>query len=103
MLTPGCGQCVNNYLENNAKVPWDDLRYIIGEIMYGGHVVEDWDRRTVEMYLESYLKAGAYTPPLFSSSWAVTLVRFSAQPEAVSDAKDNLTPKTELSTPPNTP
>ena len=51
-----CGQCVNNYLENNSKVPWDDLKYIIGEIMYGGHVVEDWDRRTVEMYLESYLK-----------------------------------------------
>ena len=51
-----CGQCVNNYLENNSKVPWDDLKYIIGEIMYGGHVVEDWDRRTVAMYLESYFK-----------------------------------------------
>jgi dynein heavy chain len=47
---------VNNYLENNSKVPWDDLKYIIGEIMYGGHVVEDWDRRTVAMYLESYFK-----------------------------------------------
>eukprot|EP00227_Mantoniella_beaufortii_P011774 CAMPEP_0197579874 /NCGR_PEP_ID=MMETSP1326-20131121/3768_1 /TAXON_ID=1155430 /ORGANISM="Genus nov. species nov., Strain RCC2288" /LENGTH=4505 /DNA_ID=CAMNT_0043143449 /DNA_START=243 /DNA_END=13760 /DNA_ORIENTATION=+ len=51
-----CGQCVNNYLENNSKVPWDDLKYIIGEIMYGGHVVEDWDRRTVAMYLDSYFK-----------------------------------------------
>mmetsp|Transcript_25005 Transcript_25005/g.85566 ORF Transcript_25005/g.85566 Transcript_25005/m.85566 type:complete len:4525 (+) Transcript_25005:136-13710(+) len=51
-----CGNVVNNYLENNSKVPWDDLKYIIGEIMYGGHVVEDWDRRLSEMYLESYLK-----------------------------------------------
>ncbi len=37
-----CGQTANNYLENNVKVPWDDLRYIFGEIMYGGHIVEDW-------------------------------------------------------------
>jgi dynein heavy chain len=51
-----CGQCVNNYLENNSNVPWDDIKYIIGEIMYGGHVVEDWDRRTVEMYLNHYFK-----------------------------------------------
>lgn len=28
-----------------SQVPWDDLRYIFGEIMYGGHIVEDWDRR----------------------------------------------------------
>jgi dynein heavy chain, axonemal len=40
-----CGQTAANYLENNARVPWDDLRYIFGEIMYGGHIVEDWDRR----------------------------------------------------------
>ena len=51
-----CGQCVNNYLENNSNVPWADIKYIIGEIMYGGHVVEDWDRRTVEKYLDNYFK-----------------------------------------------
>lgn len=27
-----------NYLEANAKVPWEDLRYLFGEIMYGGHI-----------------------------------------------------------------
>lgn len=25
-----------NYLEANNKVPWEDLRYLFGEIMYGG-------------------------------------------------------------------
>ncbi|CAD7696266.1 unnamed protein product [Ostreobium quekettii] len=49
-----CGQCANNYLENNVKVPWDDLRYIFGEIMYGGHIVEDWDRRLANGYLCKY-------------------------------------------------
>ncbi|KAA6419077.1 MAG: flagellar outer dynein arm heavy chain beta [Trebouxia sp. A1-2] len=47
-----CGQCASNYLENN--VPWDDLRYIFGEIMYGGHIVEDWDRRLANAYLFKY-------------------------------------------------
>ena len=51
-----CAQCANNYLENNSKVPWDDLKYIFGEIMYGGHIVEDWDRRLAEKYLESYMR-----------------------------------------------
>ena len=50
-----CGQLSNNYLENNVKVPWDDLRYMFGEIMYGGHIVEDWDRRLANAYLVKYV------------------------------------------------
>ena len=50
-----CGMCTNNYLENNTNVPWDDLRYIFGEIMYGGHIVEDWDRRLAFAYLTKYM------------------------------------------------
>ena len=34
-----------NYLEANNRVPWEDLRYLFGEIMYGGHITDDWDRR----------------------------------------------------------
>ncbi|XP_077979817.1 dynein beta chain, ciliary-like [Glandiceps talaboti] len=44
-----------NYLEANAKVPWDDLRYLFGEIMYGGHITDDWDRRLCRTYLEEYM------------------------------------------------
>ena len=51
-----CGNVANNYLEANNKVPWEDLRYIFGEIMYGGHVVEDWDRRLTAGYLELYFR-----------------------------------------------
>lgn len=39
-----CGQLAANYLDSSARVPWEDLRYLFGEIMYGGHIVEDWDR-----------------------------------------------------------
>eukprot|EP00058_Branchiostoma_floridae_P013849 XP_002599337.1 hypothetical protein BRAFLDRAFT_275161 [Branchiostoma floridae] len=44
-----------NYLEANAKVPWEDLRYLFGEIMYGGHITDDWDRKLCRTYLEEYL------------------------------------------------
>lgn len=45
-----------NYLETFSKVPWTDLRYIFGEIMYGGHISDDWDRRLCSAYLEVYVK-----------------------------------------------
>lgn len=45
-----------NYLEANSKVPWEDLRYLFGEIMYGGHITDDWDRRLCITYLEEYMQ-----------------------------------------------
>jgi len=47
-----------NYLEGSSavKIPWDDLRYIFGDIMYGGHIVDDWDRRMCEKYLMYFMK-----------------------------------------------
>uniref|UniRef100_A0A8C2C9M5 AAA+ ATPase domain-containing protein n=1 Tax=Cyprinus carpio TaxID=7962 RepID=A0A8C2C9M5_CYPCA len=45
-----------NYLEANTKVPYDDLRYLFGEIMYGGHITDDWDRRLCRTYLEEFIK-----------------------------------------------
>uniref|UniRef100_A0AAY4DT71 Dynein heavy chain 11, axonemal n=1 Tax=Denticeps clupeoides TaxID=299321 RepID=A0AAY4DT71_9TELE len=51
--------CVNilyNYLEANSQVPWEDLRYLFGEIMYGGHITDDWDRRLCRTYLEEYMQ-----------------------------------------------
>ena len=44
-----------NYLEANNRVPWEDLRYLFGEIMYGGHITDDWDRRLCKTYLEEFM------------------------------------------------
>nr|XP_057916965.1 dynein heavy chain 9, axonemal [Doryrhamphus excisus] len=45
-----------NYLEANHKVPYDDLCYLFGEIMYGGHITDDWDRRLCGTYLGEFVK-----------------------------------------------
>merc|ERR1719421_740811 len=47
-----CGSVLRNYLNKYENVPWPDLRYIFGEIMYGGHVTDQWDRRCNNTYLK---------------------------------------------------
>merc|ERR1739838_108334 len=54
-----------NYLEANSKVPWDDLRYLFGEIMYGGHITDDWDRRLCKTYLEEYMNSEMFDTVLY--------------------------------------
>ena len=54
--------CLSNYMEAAAasggggKVPWEDLRYIFGQIIYGGHIVNDFDRLLCGAYLEHFLR-----------------------------------------------
>ncbi|XP_034940720.1 dynein beta chain, ciliary [Chelonus insularis] len=45
-----------NYLEASPRVPWEDLRYLFGEIMYGGHITDDWDRKLCVSYLEELMQ-----------------------------------------------
>ncbi|PFH34573.1 dynein heavy chain family protein [Besnoitia besnoiti] len=47
-----------NYIEaqNAVKVPWDDLKYIFGEIMYGGHIIDVRDRLLCTTYLDFFMQ-----------------------------------------------
>ncbi|ALC45571.1 CG41497 [Drosophila busckii] len=47
---------LHNYLEGSNRIPWEDLRYLFGEIMYGGHITDDWDRRLCQTFLEELLQ-----------------------------------------------
>lgn len=51
---------INLYLtqahENgDEELPWETLRYLIGNAMYGGRVTDNRDRRCLECYLEEFL------------------------------------------------
>lgn len=46
-----CGDILHNYLANYESVPYADLQYLFGEVMYGGHITDNWDRRTNNTYL----------------------------------------------------
>jgi len=52
-----CAQVLCNYLNTaehlGKEVPWPDIRYIFGEIMYGGHITDQWDRRVCNTYLST--------------------------------------------------
>lgn len=50
---------INLYLNkshemNDENLPWDTLRYLIGEAMYGGRVTDNWDRRVMNTYLAEF-------------------------------------------------
>nr|SYZ35238.1 PtDNAH9b [Paramecium tetraurelia] len=57
-----CANVLYNYLSKYDVVPWDDLKYIFGEIMYGGHITDDWDRRTNATYLKVLIKPELLQP-----------------------------------------
>jgi dynein heavy chain len=50
---------LNNYMDDPAnaggKIPWDDLKFLFGEIMYGGHIVDDWDRILCRNFLDNLM------------------------------------------------
>jgi dynein heavy chain len=43
------------HVDQEEDLPWDTLRYLIGEAMYGGRVTDNFDRRVVTCYLLEYL------------------------------------------------
>ena len=49
---------LQNYMDGPAaqgKIPWDDLRYLFGDIMYGGHITDNLDRRFCSTFLENLM------------------------------------------------
>jgi len=50
---------LNLYLQKSYDkgdaLPWETLRYLIGEAMYGGRVTDNYDRRVLTTYLEEYM------------------------------------------------
>merc|ERR1711865_14617 len=63
-----CANVLTDYLDNSPITPWQDLRYIFGEVMYGGHITDAWDRRTCNTYLEVIMHEGIFKKMVFGIS-----------------------------------
>ena len=47
---------LNKSIENNdEKIPFDSLKYLVGQVMYGGRVIDDFDRRIVTTYMHEFM------------------------------------------------
>lgn len=51
-----CRQIITIYLAKCSKdeVPWDSIKYLIGNIVYGGKVIDKYDRRVLSTYVDEY-------------------------------------------------
>ncbi|XP_066511362.1 dynein axonemal heavy chain 10-like isoform X1 [Hoplias malabaricus] len=55
-----CMEILDTYLteahsQGDAKIPWGSLKYLIGEVMYGGRAIDSFDRRILTVYMDEYL------------------------------------------------
>ena len=83
----------NNYLEGGSTIPWDDLRYLFGEIFYGGHITDNYDRALCTAYLLAYVRVeileGIAMFPGFQSPPAMT---YKGYLEYIEEGLDRETP-----------
>ncbi|KAL0979348.1 hypothetical protein UPYG_G00183960 [Umbra pygmaea] len=55
-----CMEILNTYLtkahnQGDTRIPWGSLKYLIGEVMYGGRCIDSFDRRILAVYMDEYL------------------------------------------------
>ncbi|XP_053509735.1 dynein axonemal heavy chain 10 isoform X2 [Ictalurus furcatus] len=55
-----CLEILNTYLtkahtQGDTAIPWGSLKYLIGEVMYGGRAIDSFDRRILTVYMDEYL------------------------------------------------
>jgi len=51
-----CQQIISIFLRKSKpdEIPWTTLKYLIGEIIYGGKVIDSYDRRILLTYVDEY-------------------------------------------------
>ncbi|EDQ84603.1 uncharacterized protein MONBRDRAFT_39235 [Monosiga brevicollis MX1] len=55
-----CLQIVQTYLSKahanrDEKLPWGSLKYLVGEVMYGGRAIDSFDRRVLRTYMDEFM------------------------------------------------
>jgi len=83
----------NNYLEAGGSIPWDDLRYLFGEIFYGGHITDNFDRKLCTTYLLAYVRVEILEGlSLFPGFTSPGTTNYKGYLEFIEDSLDRETP-----------
>ena len=46
---------LKSFIQNYEQIPWGALTSMIGEVVYGGRVTDDWDRRCMNSMLDKFV------------------------------------------------
>lgn len=52
---------LSNYLNEYEETPWTALKYIIGNIFYGGNIIDIWDKRLLDTYINQFFNENTIT------------------------------------------
>ncbi|KYO43526.1 hypothetical protein Y1Q_0013563 [Alligator mississippiensis] len=63
-------QMLRMLLKSQEKVPWPALRYLTGEVTYGGRVTDHWDQRCLLSILDNF-----YNPAILQEGFAYSCDR----------------------------
>ena len=55
-----CLRVLGHYLENRDVLSWPEIRYILGDILYGGHITDMWDRRLLQTFFSKYVQPSMF-------------------------------------------
>lgn len=58
--------------EYTNETPWDALKYLIADVNYGGHIIDEWDRRLLETYMNKFFAVDILIENRFSLSKSAT-------------------------------
>lgn len=61
--TQASERILSNCLNEYDETPWTALKYLIGNVIYGGNVTDVWDKRLLDTYTKQLFNENAITTP----------------------------------------
>lgn len=63
-----------NYLDEYEDTPWTALKYLIGNIFYGGNVFDIWDKRLLDTYINQFFNENSITTSFYKYGYKLLLI-----------------------------